>query len=123
MSNHDETTDATAATLTYSATGPGTYATTDPDVRVHVLVDDISPTHPDMDAYTTALLDRYHEAGEVYGVIVERKDTWTNERTKETRVSWSELDAIWGCAGYADVARDVAKEYFGLTVTGEWNDQ
>ena len=61
-------------------------------------------------------------AGEVYGVIVERKVDWTFEgdipdgvMVPNTMTTWEEIDSIWGC--YLDdtyTARVVANEYFGI---------
>ena len=60
-------------------------------------------------------------AGEVYGVIVERKVDWTRmgagdgEKLPDTMTTWEEIDSIWGC--YLDdtyTARVVANEYFGI---------
>ena len=60
-------------------------------------------------------------AGEVYGVIVERKVDWIRvgagdgEKLPDTMTTWEEVDSIWGC--YLDdtyTARVVANEYFGI---------
>jgi hypothetical protein len=59
---------------------------------------------------------------EVYGVILERLETWAKIPKKglqliaETREEWEEVDSLWGC--YLDddyTAQVVAEGHFGLT--------
>lgn len=59
-------------------------------------------------------------AGEVYGVAVERLETWTRTDSDgmfHKRTVWEETDSIWGC--YLDetyTARHVAFEYFDVPI-------
>lgn len=55
-------------------------------------------------------------AGEVYGVVIERLATYTNDATGEKMSRWEETDSLWGC--YLDdtyTAEVVAREYFGVS--------
>lgn len=104
----------------------GTYKTTDPNVRIRVVVDEEYPVdHPDYPFAPGVLedLQRCYEEGDYYGVIVERRYVWTRmnedgETVGITRFEWEEEDSILSCAGYENVAEEVAKGYFGITVTG-----
>lgn len=54
---------------------------------------------------------------ESVGVILERCDTWTNERTGETREDWTMIASVWGVIGPANdpywqiVASELWSEY------------
>ena len=104
----------------------GTYKTTDPNVRIRVVFDEAYPTAEDGFWNTEDVLEelqKCYEEGNYYGVIVEKRYKWENvdEDTKEEweTYEWVETDSIWSCAGYENVAEEVAKEYFGITVTGK----
>lgn len=103
----------------------GIYPTTDPNKRIRVVQDDDFYDDPYYAEGVREALLEAHEAGYVYGVIVEERETWA--RVKENAdgstsidgaqvEKWVEVDSIWSCAGYDDVAVEVAKEHFGLTV-------
>lgn len=99
----------------------GIYTTTDPDTRIKVVFDDEPPTeNPDF-PYAPGVLDdliECYEAGNYYGVTLLTRAVSVDEETREGWEDWIEEDSIWGCAGYENVAEEVAKEYFGITVTG-----
>lgn len=100
----------------------GTYKTTDPNVRIRVVFDEDYPTENPAFPYAEGVLEalqKCHFEGDYYGVIVETRHKWQNMETGEIREDWEDHDSIWSCAGYGDnVAEEVAKEYFGITVTG-----
>ena len=104
----------------------GIYTTIDPDTRIKVVFDEAYPTENPEFPYAPGVLDdliQCYEEGDYYGVIVEKRHKWenVNPETAEVRekFEWEEEDSIWACAGYGDkVAETVAKEYFGITVTG-----
>lgn len=100
----------------------GIYTTTDPNVRIRVVQDDDFHDDPHYaEDVREALLEAY-EAGDVYGVIVEKRHKWenVNPETAEVRekFEWEEEESIWSCASYENVAEEVAKEYWDITVTG-----
>lgn len=100
----------------------GFYTTTDPNIRIRVEQDDDFYDDPDYAPGVGEELLACHEAGDVYGVIVEKRykvvrTDMENAETEE-RYEWDEEESIWSCAGYNDVAVEVAKEFFGITVTG-----
>jgi hypothetical protein len=41
------------------------------------------------------------ESGEYacVGVVLERRETWRNERTGETEERWEDVDSLWSCIG------------------------
>lgn len=105
----------------------GTYKTTDPNVRIRVVFDEEYPTeNPDF-PYAEGVLEdlqKCYDDYDYFGVIVEKRHKWenVNPETAEVRerFEWEEEESVWSCAGYGDkVAETVAKEYFGLTVTGK----
>lgn len=100
----------------------GTYKTTDPNVRIRVVVDEEYPSENPDSPYAEGVLkalQKCYDEGDYYGVIVERRHKWQNMETGEIRGDWEEEDSVWSCAGYGDkVAEAVAEEYFGITVTG-----
>lgn len=100
----------------------GTYKTTNPNVRIRVVQDDDFHDDPHYaEGVREALLEAY-ETGDVYGVIVEKRHKWENVNPETAKVrerfEWEEEESIWSCAGYENVAEEVAKGFFGITVTG-----
>ena len=99
----------------------GIYTTTDPDTRIKVVFDDEYPTENPAFPYAPGVLDTLtecYEEGNYYEVILEKATVWTNEKTGDKRRFWYEEDSLWGCAGYENVAEEVAKEQWNVTVTG-----
>lgn len=102
----------------------GTYLTTDPNKRVKLVFDDIYPSeNPDF-PYAEGVLEdlqKCYEEGNYYGAILLELVTFVNvdEETKEEweTYEWKDADSIWGCAGYENPAEEIAKEFFGVTVT------
>ena len=97
----------------------GIYQTTDPDKRIRVVFDDEFPTEDPSFPYAPGVLDdliQCYEEGNYYGVIVEEREVWQNKATGVIWEDWKQVESIWSCAGYDDVAAEVAKEFFGLTV-------
>lgn len=99
----------------------GIYSTTDPDTRIKVVFDDEYPTeNPDF-PFAPGVLDdliQCYNEGNYYGVILEKATVWTHEKTGDKMRFWDEEDSIWSCAGYENVAEEVAKEFWNITVTG-----
>lgn len=103
----------------------GVYKTTDPNKRIRVVQDEEYPTENPAFPYDGGVLEelqKCYEEGDYYGVIVEERVIHVNvdECTKEEWdiYRWEEAYSIWSCAGYENVAEEVAREYFGITVTG-----
>lgn len=99
----------------------GIYTTTDPDTRIKVVFDDEPPTEIPGFPFAPGVLDdliQCYEEGNYYGVILEKATVWTHEKTGDKMRFWDKEDSIWGCAGYENVAEEVAKEFFNVTVTG-----
>lgn len=106
----------------------GTYKTTDPNKRVRLLFDEIPPCDsldaPFADGVLADLMDCY-DSGNYYGAILLERDRWVRvtedlDGTKtyhDHEDRWTEIESIWGCAGYDNPAEDIAKEFFGVTVT------
>lgn len=104
----------------------GIYLTTDPDIRIRVERDEDFYDDPSYAPGVREALIEAYEAGEVYGVIVERRQTWARViEQKDGTITvdsalmerWVAEEAIWSCVGYTNVAEEVAEEHFGLTVT------
>lgn len=99
----------------------GTYLTTDPNKRVKLFLDEVYPTEIPGYPYAEGVLEdlqKCYEEGNYYGAILLERETWVNSNTGEEREGWEEADSIWSCAGYENPAADIAKEFFGVTVTG-----
>lgn len=98
----------------------GTYNTTDPNKRVKLVFDENqpyeSPDFPFAEGVLDVLVECY-ESGNYYGAILLEREVWVSKTTGEEREEWEEHDSIWGCAGYDNPAEDIAKEFFGMTVT------
>lgn len=96
----------------------GIYTTTDPDTRIKVIFDDEYPTeNPDF-PFAPGVLDaliQCYEEGNYYGVILQKRVAGAGCSCQE---EWEEEDSIWSCAGYENVAEEVAKEFWNITVTG-----
>lgn len=105
----------------------GIYTTTDPNVRVRVVQDNDFADDDGFDPGVRADLIEAYDNGEAYGVIVEKREMWArvvegvdgSPTLHDPRYEWVEDDSIWSCVGYEDVAKEVAQEFFGLTVTGK----
>lgn len=98
----------------------GTYLTTDPNKRVKLVFDDIYPSENPAFPYAPGVLEdlqKCFEEGNYYGAILEEATVWTHEKTGDKMRFWDETDSIWGCAGYENPAEEIAKEFFGVTVT------
>lgn len=104
----------------------GIYATTNPNIRIRAVQDDDFYDDPNYAPEVREILLEAHEAGEVYGVIVEQRvkhetkteNLVTGEITQFADEDWwAESDSIWSCAGYENVAKEVAKYYFNIDVT------
>lgn len=103
----------------------GIYTTTDPDTRIKVVFDNEPPTENPEFPFAPGVLDdliQSYEGGNYYGVIVEKRHKWENVNPETAEVQekfeWEEEESIWSCAGYDNVAEEVAKEYWNITVTG-----
>lgn len=97
----------------------GIYATTDPNKRIRVVFDEEFPTEVSDFPYAPGVLEdliQCYEEGNYYGVIVEECEVWENKATGVIWEDWNPVDSVYSCAGYDDVAVEVAKEFFGLTV-------
>ena len=105
----------------------GIYATDNPNVRV-VVEQDNDFFDPGHDSEVREELIKAHEAGDVYGVIlehkvrrvVERENLVTGEKSAPaTSEVWEIVDSLWSCAGYEKVAEEVARDHFGVKVLGK----
>jgi len=97
---------------------PGTYTTADDarirdGYRVRVVGDEDAESPLEWGDHITTDSDEYKRwaAGDVYGVIVERPVTWTNDETKEKMTTYEIVDSLWSC--YLD------PDYTGITVANE----
>ena len=108
----------------------GIYTTTDPDTRIKVVFDDEYPTENPEFPYAPGVLDaliQCYEEGNYYGVILQKRETWArftedeegNVTLHDCEERWEDEDSIWSCAGYENVAEEVAKEFWNITITGE----
>jgi hypothetical protein len=95
---------------------PGTFNHTDTDriregYRIRVVVDEEAESPLEWGDHITTNSDEYKRwfAGDVYRVIVERSETYTNGRSELT--VWEEVDSLGSC--YLD------SDYTGVTVASE----
>lgn len=106
----------------------GTYKTTDPNKRVRLVFDGEHPTENPDYPYAEGVLEdliQCYEEGNYYGAILIEREQWAritedvngNVTMHDYREEWQETDSIWGCTGYENPATDIAKEFFGVTVT------
>lgn len=112
----------------------GIYTTTDPDTRIKVVFDEEYPTENPAFPYAPGVLDTLiecYEEGNYYGVILQKRETWARFTATQTGLEsvsvtlfepieerWVDEESIWACAGYENVAEEVAKEQWNVTVTG-----
>lgn len=111
-----------------NANQAGTYKTTDPEKRVKLVFDEEIPVEDPNYPYAEGVLEdliQCYWSGNYYGAILLERDRWAKITEDENgdivmhdhREGWEETDSIWSCAGYENPAVEIAKEFFGVTVT------